>query len=172
MTLERILHQTTSRGPFQPKLFYDSKTASKKKLRFFFTASDVKMKCSEREKKKKKKPENDTNQQTKKIRFSKEKFFTNTELFPLLQDIWEKLMPKTLIHSRQYSEFYSQRTVALIEYVMKTAVGKDAPQQICLGVSQPMHIHSPHALPVLASWIFFPRSQSVFTVFWYLPVQH
>lgn len=45
--------------------------------------------------------------------------------------------------------------LTLTEHVMKTSVVKDAPQQICLGVSQSMHIHSPDALPVLASFVFF-----------------
>lgn len=81
-------------------------------------------------------------------------------------------MPKTFIQSRQYTEFYSQKAVTLIEHVMKTAAGKDAPQKICLGVSQPMHIHSPYALPLLASLALFSRSQSVFTLFCYFPAQH
>lgn len=58
-------------------------------------------------------------------------------------------MPKTFTQNRQCNEFYSQRAVTLIEHVMKTDVRKDAPQQICLGVSQPIHINT-NALPVLA----------------------
>lgn len=134
---------------------------------FCLTTSDVKMKCS------KKKPKKITStKKQKKSGFLKRSCLWNTEQFAFLYDIWEKLMPNTFIQNSQCTEFYSQRAITLIEHVVKTAVMKDAPQQIFWGVSQSMHIHSPHALPELVSLLFFFRkSINIYSILLF-PVQH